>query len=516
MFKETNRIRLSFLLAFLSACAFHCTAQSETITSGLSVYIPSFEERFDWSFNYGGNDGGSSLEDYTQETLKRENTSFSNCKHGYQCVEVGNSNSVGAFIISGNSVAGKYYTYRVMLYDYQPVYIKNNKSVVKGTSFLRGKCVDNATSFEITSGNGNKNHNFYLDDVFLYSLSNNKADLYKKASRLLVAGKLNNAMLKDLQEIAAQNKNLTSIDLASASMATGAEKVKLTLANPNCLIYDPNAAIVTNTENVVKTTVTSDQKFDIINNYKCENLVIRDGYPFDAMYSFTAEKASYDRTFKNTDSGYMSTVCLPFTVEKAQTDLRNIYGFSEYNNSSYSVAFSSQDKIEACKPYVVEVVSPQPFMNLHDVFVCGTTPLDIFKCEKGISTNDLNENKKYQFHGTFSETDKMQSSDTRSVYGFQGGRFVYVGTADEDAVNFKPFRAYFTIDKTVSQAASRVLELDGVINEVEKIKTNNKNIKSDVFNTEGVKVKSKVDSATLNNLSNGIYIIGGKKVMVKH
>ena len=80
----------------------------------------------------------------------------------------------------------------------------------------------------------------------------------------------------------------------------------------------------------------------------------------------------------------------------------------------------------------------------------------------------------------------------------------------------KPFRAYFTIDKTASQAASRVLELDGVINEVEKIKTNNKNIKSDVFNTEGVKVKSKVDSATLNNLSNGIYIIGGKKVMVKH
>ena len=515
MFKETNRIRLSFLLLFLSACAFHCAAQSETITSGLSVYIPSFEERFDWSFNYGGNDGGSSLEDYTGEVLKAEKQSYLNCKHGYQCIEVGNSNSVGAFTISGNIAAGKYYTYRVMLYDYQPVYIKSNISVVKGTSFLRGKCVDNATSFEITAGNGNKNHNFYLDDVFLYSLSKNKSDLLK-ASRLLITGALDNAMLKDLQEIAAQNKNLTSIDLASASMATGTEKVDLTLANPNCLIYDPNAAIVTNTENVVKTTVTSDQKFDIINNYKCDNLVIRDGYPFDAMYSFTAEKASYDRTFKNTDNGYMSTVCLPFTVEKAQTGLRNIYGFSEYNSSNASVAFTSQDKIEACKPYVVEVISPEPFKNLHDVFVCGTSPLDIFKCEKGISMPKLNENKKYQFHGTFSGTDKMQSSDTQSVYGFQGGRFVYVGTADEDAVNFKPFRAYFTIDKGSAQAASRLLELEGVVNGIVKIKTNNKNIKSDVFNVEGVKVKSKADSATLNNLSNGIYIIGGKKVMVKH
>lgn len=515
MFKETNRIRLSFLLVFLSACAFNCAAQSETITSGLSVYIPSFEERFDWSFNYGGNDGGSSLEDYTGEKLKEEKQSYLNCIHGYQCIEVGNKEFGGAFRISGNVVAGAYYTCRIMLYDSQLLNINNYEDAIKGTSFLRGKYADNATLFEISPKSGKKSHNFYLDDVFLYSLSKNKSDLLK-ASRLLIAGKLNDAMLKDLQEIVAQNKNLTSIDLASASMAMGAEKVKLTLANPNCLIYDPNAAVVTNTENVVKTTVTSDQKFEIINNYKCENLVIRDGYPFDAMYSFTAEKASYDRTFKNTDSGYMSTVCLPFTVEKAQTGLRNIYGFSEYNSSNASVAFISQDKIEACKPYVVEVISPEPFMNLHNVSVCGTTPLDIFKCRKGISTPELNENKKYQFHGTFSGTDKMQSSGTRSVYGFQGGRFVYVGTADEDAVNFKPFRAYFTIDKTASQAASRVLELDGVINEVEKIKTNNKNIKSDVFNTEGVKVKSKVDSATLNNLSNGIYIIGGKKVMVKH
>ena len=91
MFKETIRIRLSFLLVFLSACAFHCTAQSETITSGLSVYIPSFEERFDWSFNYGGNDGGSSLEAYTQETLKRENTSFMSAESFVLSSESGNS-----------------------------------------------------------------------------------------------------------------------------------------------------------------------------------------------------------------------------------------------------------------------------------------------------------------------------------------------------------------------------------------------------------------------------------------
>lgn len=516
MFKETNRKRLSFLLVFLLACVFHCAAQSEMITSGLSVYIPSFEERFDWSFNFGGNDGESGLNDYTQEALKGENTSFSACRHGYQCLEVGESGSAGTFKILGSFLAGNYYTYRVMLFDSKSVYLENNTTLLTGPSFLRGKIGVNATDFGIKGVEKKGNtHNFYLDDVFLYSLSNNKADLYK-ASRLLVAGNLNNAMLKDLQEIAAQNKNLTSIDLASASMTVGTEKVELTLANPNCLIYDPNAAIVTNTENVVRTTVASTEKFQIINNYKCENLVIKDGYPFDAMYSFTAVKASYDRTFKNTANGYMSTVCLPFTVEQAQTGLRNIYLFTGYNVENGTLSFEQQTKIEACKPYVVEVNSPEPFADLHDVFVNGTSPLVIFKCYKDISTPSLNENKKYRFYGTFSDSGSMKSSETRSVYGFQGGRFVYVGTTEEDTVNFKPFRAYFTIDKTATQAASRVLELDGVINGVKKVKTNKPKKNSVVYNTEGIKVKSKVDSATLNNLSNGIYIIGGKKVMVKH
>ena len=30
--------------------------KAHTITSGLQVYVPTFEERFDWSLNYGGNE----------------------------------------------------------------------------------------------------------------------------------------------------------------------------------------------------------------------------------------------------------------------------------------------------------------------------------------------------------------------------------------------------------------------------------------------------------------------------
>lgn len=510
--KNKSALSLVCLLLF----AFQAVAQNETLTSGLNVYIPSYVERFDWSLNYGGNDGGSSLEDYTQETLSAANATFSDSKHGYQCVEVGVKSTKGTFKVTANTVANSYYTFRVMLYEAKPFYLSVFNNKISKSSFLRGKVSSNAVSLDI-SGVENKGdtHNFYLDDVFLYSLSKEKAELCK-ASRLLVAGELDGAMLKELQEIAAANSNLTSIDLNSANLKAGVDKVELALANPNCLIYDPNGTIVTNTCNVVKTTSSSAEKYDMINNCKCDNLVIRDGYPFDAMYSFAAEKASYDRTFKNTGSGYMSTVCLPFTVEKSQTGLRNIYGFTEYNNAGNSLAFASLDKIEACKPYVVEVVSPTPFADLRDVYVHGTSPLDVFKCHKGISAPDLKENKKCQFHGTFSGKSNVKSRETQTVYGFQDGKFVYVGTEDADAVNFKPFRAYFTIDKEALQSASRELVLDGVVNGVKNVKTGTAAKRQDAYNVGGVRVKSNVDSATLRNLSDGIYIIGGKKVMVKH
>ena len=104
----------------------------------------------------------------------------------------------------------------------------------------------------------------------------------------------------------------------------------------------------------------------------------------------------------------------------------------------------------------------------------------------------------------------------QTVYGFQGGKFVYVGTEDGDAVNFKPFRAYFTIDKDALQSASRELVLDGVVNGMRNVKAGAAAKNRDAYNVEGVRVKSNVDSATLRNLSDGIYIIGGKKVMVRH
>lgn len=60
-----------YILLALSLATF-LGVKAQTITSGLQVYVPTFEERFDWSLNYGGNDGLSGIDDYTDAAFNRK------------------------------------------------------------------------------------------------------------------------------------------------------------------------------------------------------------------------------------------------------------------------------------------------------------------------------------------------------------------------------------------------------------------------------------------------------------
>ncbi len=501
----------TYILLALSLATF-LYAKAQTITSGLQVYVPTFEERFDWSLNYGGNDGLSGLEDYTGATFSRKSMTFSDCRHGNQCVEVGTSNNSGSITISLDKAVDLFYTFRVMPYKGEKFYVNINgtkSSQISKSSFLRGK-ISSKKEISISSVESSYSHNFYIDDLVFYTASTDYSVL-TNASRLMVTGTLNATMIAELQKIVESNTKLTSIDLNSATVSTA---FALSPGNPNCLIFVPQDNYVTNTSNVVKTTTSSKEKFEIINNYECNNLAISDGYPFDAMYSFTAKKASYNRSFKSNSNGYMSSVCLPFATDKSQTGVSEAYAFAEHKNAG-ELEFESVEHLEANRPYVIETKVAQPFNDLKNVEVVGTTPISTFKCSANINTPDLKESVKYQFHGTFTMLQDAKSNDSQTIYGFQNGKFVYIGSDDADAVDFKPFRAYFTIANS-GEAASRELQLNGVVNGIEKITTPRNLGKTDIYTAEGIRIKSKADSATIGSLPNGIYIIGNKKVMVKH
>lgn len=509
---------------FIAAlCAFGAAGAANGITSGLKVYIPVFEERFDWSYNWGGNDGISSLSDY-QGAFTESKLQLSSCHRGYQCLEVGAKSAIGKATIQSSvvDVANAFYTFRVIPYDKGRFHVSTYGSLISSTSFLRGQMGSKATVFTISGVEDDikksYSHNFYLDDVFLYSASTDK-DALKQAKRMIVTGSLTTAMVSELQEIVAENPNLTSIDLNSVTSVPG--RFALNTANPNCLIFEGYDYVVNN-HNVVRTTlktVTSDTpKFDIINNYSCANLVITDGYPFDAMYSFTAKEVAYDREFAAAgQSGYMSTVCLPFSVDLAQTGVSKAYSFTNYKESTQSLNFKEVSKLSAGRPYVVEVATARPFLSIQDVEVPGTSPLPSFYYTKDMPTPELEKSKNYVFHGTFSPLSDVTSSATQTIYGYQGGKFVRVGTDAASAVNFKPMRAYFVVKGQTAATAPKILPVGGIVNSINSPAAEHGTTDGvDIYTPDGRRVKSKADKASAADLPAGVYIVGKKKILVRH
>lgn len=514
------------MLAIAALCAFGAAGAEDKLTSGLTVYAPVFEERFDWSYNWGGNDGITSLSDY-QGAISETKLKLSNCHRGYQCIEVGASKAIGYAQMSSDvmDVASLFYTFRVMPYDGGSFHVfvhPNYKKLVDSESFLRGQTGSAATYFRISGVDDDVNdksysHNFYLDDVFLYKASTDK-DALKQAGRIIVTGSLTEAMISELQEIVAANSSITSVDLNSVTGV--AERFALNAANPNCLVFE-GYDYVTNDHNVVRTTLetvnSETEKFNIINNYSCANLVIADGYPFDAMYTFTAQAVSYDREFPSAgQGGYMSTVCLPFSVDLSQTGVSKAYSFTKYKESSESLDFAEVSKLEAGKPYVVEVASARPFGSIQNVEVTGTSPQPSFYYYKEMPNPELEASKNYVFHGTFSPLSGVKSTASQTVYGYQGGKFVRVGTGDDAAVSFKPMRAYFVVKGQAAAAAPRMLAVGGIINSVGGVKAAQDPAAAAIYTPDGIMVKSKADKASAADLPAGVYIVGKKKILVRH
>jgi hypothetical protein len=81
----------------------------------------------------------------------------------------------------------------------------------------------------------------------------------------------------------------------------------------------------------------------------------------------------------------------------------------------------------------------------------------------------------------------------------------------ENTVHLKGFRAYITTDDIV-KVNSLLIDIDGTLLDINDILKEEEHLIFDVYNLQGVKVRSCVEkSDALNNLSKGIYIINGKK-----
>lgn len=249
----------------------------------------------------------------------------------------------------------------------------------------------------------------------------------------------------------------------------------------------------------------------------------KSGYSFKANLPFTANKVVFDRPFTNVSQ---TTIMLPFSLTEAQ--LQSFFGsgvqiwkYTGYTPSTKTLKFEKATDLSANTPYILINAS-----NILDSRVSGKNVEPKTISAHGTEGDQYNSvNLSYSttvdnegfYTGIYKyllvqRTSKDNSGNQYNNYGFNAstGGFSYPKAS---GAALKPFRCYFSVpaDETVTPAASLNVIFEDVVTGISSTETieigDNK-----VYSTNGILMNK---DGNLDNLPKGVYIVNGKKYVVK-
>ena len=192
---------------------------------------------------------------------------------------------------------------------------------------------------------------------------------------------------------------------------------------------------------------------------------------------------------RHLSSDYWNTICLPFAMDKDM--IEHVFGAGTLVTELKSVEnetmmFADADMIQAGRPYLIK-----PAPNVHNNFVVpnvsatAETPL---KSEFG----------EYAFVGVYDPVTLMTDGSQRTI-----NADISLDIPNEDNSQIKGLRAYFQVpaDKDVK------LNINGITTDITSVNAE-ENKSGNVYNLSGIRMKDK-------NLAKGIYIINGRKIIIK-
>ena len=228
------------------------------------------------------------------------------------------------------------------------------------------------------------------------------------------------------------------------------------------------------------------------NSWTCDDFRLTDGHALPIGIDFTATKATYERDL----SIGKATLCLPYEL--------SVQGFKAYtisggNNSAVYFA-EAKDKLEAYKPYLI---------TADGVPQLGGENIEV----KAFNDDKLTTPAgKYSFVGTVTGVDNASATAANAYILQTDGKFHKVTTEHSEAM-LPAYRAY--IQRNDSGAKQLSIVLDGEttgIGSTTNEATDGKN--GPVYDLQGHRVADRLDDAR-HRLPAGIYIVGGRKVVVK-
>ena len=229
--------------------------------------------------------------------------------------------------------------------------------------------------------------------------------------------------------------------------------------------------------------------------WACDDFRLTDGQPLPIGLDFTAATVTYERNFNGAQK---ATLCLPYDL--------SAQGFKAYTLSGGNkneVHFKEvDDKLTAYTPYYI-TANGMPQLGGRNIEVKA------YKADK-MTTPAAG----YKFTGTVAGVSNATAAADNAYILQDDGKFHKVTTANS-AATIPAYRAYIICPPQASGAKQLSVVLDGEttgIGSTTNEATDGKN--GPVYDLQGRRVADRLDDAR-HRLPAGVYIVGGRKVVVK-
>ena len=227
--------------------------------------------------------------------------------------------------------------------------------------------------------------------------------------------------------------------------------------------------------------------------WTCDDFRLTDGTPLSIGLDFTAAKATYDRAITTEKV----TVCLPYELP--------VTGFKAYtlsggNNSAVHFA-DAKDKLEAYKPYLIASNgAPQLDGNNIEVKAFNAAAL-------------TSPAGKYSFVGTVTGVDNATAA-AANAYILQNDGLFHKVTTEHSAAMLPAYRAYI-VRNDGSGAKQLSVVLDGETTGIDGMTDDAMGTDGTVYDLHGRRMADRLDDNTRRQLPAGVYIVSGRKVILK-
>ncbi len=296
---------------------------------------------------------------------------------------------------------------------------------------------------------------------------------------------------------------------------------------PNSIVPNKNP----NTLYYVRKNYDTLEGHNVIFKNKADSINFVDEYSCIVPLDFHANYVGYKRTFEKGFTGKRngnnwSTIVLPFDVQKVyniadeceidwfrnddETD-KNFWLRQYYGQEGYTTYFEDAQAMKAYTPYIITVPSDykgEEYSLVGKPLVFSADDVDMGPGKP------IADTRNFDFQGSLYGTDTFGGYIYMLDEEDSGNTFVYT----KGASKVKPFRAYFTSETEPEEGSilyvaaryTHATETDGIDTIDSNLPTS-----ADIYTLSGVKVSANGQSVqqVLSTLPQGVYIVGGKKVV---